>query len=240
MKCFRYLILLLIFVSNSYARVYQLRGLDDKKVSIGDIVSLKLADEGVAAADLGQYKNKRISELLYVLDITENDKGVFLKVIIAEKNEKEKVDIDDIFKVKNVNFEYKKVKLDGSFKTIDENIILEGQRLILIIVILVLLAIGVLIFIKVSRRRKRNKTNFQKRSNLNLHTKQLTREHLERVYSQSSELKALYSYNEERLKTFQQSLDDIQYKKVWTGQEYEEVCENYVEFLKTVKEKNGV
>jgi hypothetical protein len=239
-KCFKYLILLLVLISNSYAKVYQLRGIDDKKVTIGDIVSLKVADKEVSATDLGQYKNKRISELLYVLDIIESDKGVFFKVIIAEKSEKEKVEIEDVFKVKNVNFEYQKIKLEGSFKTIDENITLQGQRVILIIVILFLFAIGALVFIKLLKKKKRKKINSQKRSELNLSSKQLTRKHLENIYLKSSDIQALYSYKEESLLKFQQSLNDVQYKKIWSGQEYEEVCESYREFLKTVKDKNGV
>ncbi len=240
MKCFKYLILLLVLISNSYARVYQLRGVDDKKVTIGDIVSLKVADKEVSATDLAQYRNKRISELLYVLDIIENDKGVFFKVVIAEKTEKEKVEIEDVFKVKDVNFEYQKIKLEGSFKTIDENITLQGQRIILIIVILLLFVIGAFIFIKILKNKKRKKINSQKRSELNLRTKQLTREHLESIYLKSSDIQALYTYKEESLLKFQKLLNDVQYKKIWSGQEYEEVCESYREFLKTVKEKNGV
>ena len=118
-------ILLLLLSFTAFAADITLLSLQGNAVETGDIVTFKIQSE-YDFNYLKKYKNQRVGNILYLLDITKEGDDFFARGILAERSQKEKKsNLQDKFFIRNLDYRQSKLKMSKDeimiFKTYDSD-----------------------------------------------------------------------------------------------------------------------
>lgn len=236
MKCFKYILIILIFMSFGFAAEYEMKPIDSKEYTTGDILVLKV--ESLEFDKALRFTNSRISNLLYVLNAFKKNEEVYFEAILSEDNNF--VAKEDTFKVDGLNYRPVKLNLEKGIDVVDSKIVLIKDNAIIIIAALIFLILLVLIVRLYLKKLKNKRARVLQKTKLNINNSEITRDHLEFFYRFRKDFKSLYTYSIVAYEDFESSLNSIQYKKYWSKEEYEKVVISYKALVVTSKEKNGI
>ncbi len=241
MKCYSFLICLLVSVicADAYATEYTLVALDKEKKSTGDIVEFSVDELDYSKSKT--LKNKRINNLLYVLNTYRKNETTILETIISElKKGEEFEELEDIYQVEGLNYKYKEIKLNKEFSIIDNKIVLLESKVLYVILGLLSLLLIVFSVIFLKRRRKIKNEIAERKQRLDVDSNQTSRNHIENIYTNRREVFDLYEIDKDAFEVFEVELNKIQFKKEWTVEESKNIENIFQNFVKTVRDKNGV
>ncbi|MCT4642554.1 MAG: hypothetical protein N4A33_09695 [Bacteriovoracaceae bacterium] len=236
MKCFSLLLILMSF--NCYPVEFLLSSTSQDVVTIGDIVRLEVTPQDEKILD---YKNTRISPLLYVIDVEKNDDNYFVNAVISEQVKNEEIKVSDAFKVRGINFDSsKKVDLSGPMKLYLKKYQVTDTKAIILLSFLFVVLLSVFykfIYPKVKEIRK--KKIKQKKLELLLN-RTSDREKFEAIYRAKKEFENNFTYEFKVFDEFFNHINEVQYKKnimEETISELETLCNR---FKKSMRRKRGV
>ncbi len=244
-------ILTFLYSTGVFSSEIHLYALQAEQVRTGDIVSFKVETEK-EFQDLLTYKNKKIAEILYVLDITEEGDSVFIRAILAPIDKKTKLKLkkddqkqpEDIFFIKNLNYKEEQIAPLKDFVVLSgpEVLISEKTKKGLILFGILLLfslcfIVGRKLFIK-SKIKKR--ILLEKKKRIILIREAATKKEIENVYLGRKKLLRELEYDQKKLKRFVETINEIQYKKNCTDEEFKKLELEYKSFSETVRISDGV
>lgn len=207
--------------------VDRIRPLDQVDIENGEIYSVVVESEK-SIEELQAFKNKRINDIMYVLEVRkEFDKKIF-KVFVTDppKKKKDKVDFVPVnfnynSKNKNVGQEY--ITFDKKFE-LNQNKAMSYLWLILAaigLIVLVILGVKLLVYQRrVSKERQIRKAEALELQDL-LQTAKI-RPDFENIYKNRRKILKFLNLNEESFQEFLSYIDIIQYKPQWSENEIEE------------------
>jgi hypothetical protein len=225
--------------------LYSLEGSD---VTTGDIVNFKVVSK-YEYDYLKKYKNKRIAEILYVIDISEENQNIFIRAILADPIKKKtkpdlEVEKEYEFIIKNLNVK------PSDLQKLKDFIIFEGPKVkfaqkmreigIPILIILISLGIvGFASFIYLKRKSKREARELKQKT-LTLVSNAKAEKDLEQIYSLRNKIENDLDYDEKAYIAFLASLNKVQYKQKWSLEDHPEVNTSFNKFQVSARIKDGV
>lgn len=237
---------ILLLCNYSFALDIKLVSKTSEKVYRGDIVKFSV-DTSLDIEKLKKYENKRVDDLLYIISISEESNEIIAEAIIAEKGLKEKLDEpEDKFSVYNLDFIPTKKSSIKEFILMDSGSLSKENRLKYYIITLVIFILFILpLILKKLRKRKEIKLKekeWNKNQNSLLEELRETRNRndIECICQKKQLIEEYFEFDKEKLNSFIDYIDKIQYKKDWTGEELTLSLEKYRAFYTSVGAKNGI
>lgn len=237
---------LLLITLNVFADDVILVSQTFKGVTRGDLVTFKVLDQRDIVY-FKKYEKKRIGPLLYVIKVKTKDNSIFFETIISEIAPKEKkVEIDDVFKIVELNYYPTKSKPLMDFITFDIPITIEKNRQYLYMIILGLILLFVVFYyMKSKKTRKLQKLEKEKQKKIVEKYKQMvssasTEENFAIIYSNRKTITKHFSFDTSSFKQCMKILEQIQYQQTWPEEGFSEVKVLFEKVKNTIKVKDGV
>ncbi len=239
MECFKKLLVIFLFCSFELMAqeaveliqeptVDRIRPLDQVDIENGEIYSVVVESEK-SIEELQAFKNKRINDIMYVLEVRkEFDKKIF-KVFVTDppKKKKDKVDFIPV----NFNYNSKNKNVGQEYITFDKKFELNQNKAMsyLWLILAAIGLIGILSFgtkLLVYQRRISKDKQIRKAEALELQdllNAAKIRPDFEEIYKKRRKILKSILLNEESFEEFLSFIDRVQYKPKWSEPELEEV-----------------
>lgn len=259
MICFRKYTALLILIVYSYLSVGYSQVVDkieildtvvplneqSKEITNGEIYIVKIISEK-SIDDLKTYKNKKINEIMYVMDLSSKPDGNYFKVFVTDPPKKPKKKIDFAL----LGFQYKPTNkgmgqdfyaFASDFK-LNKNIGSYGWYIgALFLIVLLGFSPKLIKFYKNYKRKKylRKQTLIFSKELLEKVRKAQTRKDYEKIYSDRKMIQKFLDLDHGNFVKFLNTLAAIQYKRDWSEKE-KELINNLFKEIKYFKVKSGI
>lgn len=244
------IVMILLISVHSFANQVNLLSLSADEHITGDIVTFKV-ESSLDFEELATYKNSRVGDILYVLEVNRDGNGIFIRGILAEQSEPKKTtenaeikEPTNTFVIKNLD--YKPVKNEKLkdfiiYKGPDFQISEKNKKMILITLSGFFLLFSIFI-LRLFLRAKRKKKNEQNRLNEieNRLKNYQDKDEFESFYLERQKILLDFSYSTEKLEEYINYLNEIQYKPAWSSEELDEIRSLYKKLIKSMERKNGV
>lgn len=201
-------------------------------VDPGDIIEVYVSEE--APEDLGELKNKRLGNKLYVLSV-DNDNRLLKVIITKEPKEGEQ---KDSVAVNYINLQFNPdssptVPQYFTLETGNEFKIREYIWYVLPIIVLIILVLAYRFFnpwirLKIKKRKEKNEL---REMVLNAQA----REDYEKIYKVRKQLKAVFSLSTKEISDFEKVMNSYQYRKDWNGDELDTVVKSVNKLKEAVR-----
>jgi hypothetical protein len=226
----------------------ELLALEGGEVTTGDIVNFKVVSK-YEFDYLKKYKNKRIGEILYVLEITTENKNIFIRGILAEPEKKKPLKVETEkpeyeFDLKNLNYKPSQNKKMMDF------IIFKGPKIDLServreIGIPILITLFVILFVFLGsfyylRRKNKLEAEAIRKATLLIIKNAKTTQDFEAIYSSRSKIERDLDFDKKLYIKFLEALNKVQYKKDWELKDSSEVLDLFERFKESTRIKDGV
>lgn len=217
-----------------------------KEVTDGDLVTLRIID--TRSVDYySRYKNKRIGDLVYVLDLKEKDGELYFDTIVSKAGPKEKrLELSDKFILKGLNYYPSKRNQLKDFITLNIPIKIHEKIKVwaYVLLVIIIIAIGLWWYSKsgIRKREKKLKKMIQEKNEqlLDLVTKANSQADLSTIYVHRKEIEANLELDVPKFKKIMNDLDAIQYQKEWPKEEYNKIQKSLRSIKEEIKVKSGV
>jgi hypothetical protein len=239
-----------IFIITTHALSAQvdLLSLSGEAQTTGDLVTFKVESE-LGFDDLQKYKNKRIGDILYVLEVNRDGNGIFIRGILASPEQKKSISEKNIapndnFTIKNLNYkpsENEKLKDFIIYNGPDVKFSEGSKRALKIFMAFIGLVIGLLIIKKMLRIR-----NLKAKENKRLEILEgeirsnSSKNEFELFYIKRKSILNDFRFETSKYEDFLLLLNQIQYKETWSEEELKQIKESYSKLIITMGRKNGV
>lgn len=211
-----------------------------RQVSPGEVLEVYIysSEVEVPNEDLAQYKNQRIGDRLYVLNVDKDNR--VLKVIVTKEgkpdNKKEDGQAEQVVTYRNLTFlkaespsipSYFTVESGNKFEVV-KNLPILGS--VLLLILLALLARPILRKLKKAKEAKREKNEL-----LNLVQTAEKRKGFELIYAKRKRLQEVFKLHPDDLIEFENTLNKYQYSPEWDEQALGEVKKSYQKLLEVLR-----
>lgn len=242
-----YILFITFFVTlTSFADEIGLLSTSQKEVTNGELVKLKIIDTR-SKSYYSKYKNKRIGPLIYVLDIIEKQDELYFDAIVSEAGSKEKkLEIDDKFILKGLNYYPTKKNQIKDFITLNIPILIKKKKSLWIFVTLtlILFAFGFWWYSNRNRRKKAKRIKKIKKEKIEkilaLIEKAKTSDHFAQIYLQRTDILEFFELDTKKFKEVIDQINSVQYKKEWPEEELNQLIKMMNSIRKNVRVKSGV
>jgi hypothetical protein len=243
-------IYILIFLISTHVLSTQvdLLSLTAETQTTGDLITFKVESE-LDFTELQKYKNKRVGDILYVLEVNRDGNGVFIRGILAapeqNSNASEKaVEPKDIFTIKNLSYEpvkSEKLKDFIIFNGPDVKFSENSRKAMMVLFTLLGLMIGTLIIKRIMKIRKLKSEEKERLKKIETEIKSYScKKDFEQFYLNRKVILRDFEFNNNKLNVFIESLNLIQYKETWSEEELTKIKESYLELIKSMGRSNGI
>ncbi len=241
-----------LIYSYSFAAQVELLSLDAEKKSTGDIVTFKVEGE-LSYEELKSYQNKRVGDILYILEVNTEGAGLFIRGILAEPKKKPATipqeivkppEMKDTFLIKNLNYE------PSQTEKLKDFIVYQGPKVELseeskkaLKIIFAFLALVIISFVskKILYIRREKKKERQRIDELEEKIRGLgNKNEFEKFYQDRKLIAKDIKFEASKLLAFEKELNLIQYKPLWTAEELETIRKAYKKLLDSMERNNGV
>ena len=221
--------------------------LEGNEVTTGDIVTFSIQSE-YDLEYLQKYKNKRVGDILYLLEVNKEGERIFARGILAEKAKEKKEKITapaiDKFLVRNLN--YKPIKSEklkdfiiykGPSVEIAKNFKRYGIWILATIAFLIMF-FGLKTFYG---KKKRKQEILMKRTvTLDMIISSESKIDFENIYNLRANVRRDLDFDTKDFEVFLEYIFSIQYKKSWSEDETHKSNELYSKVCKSMRVKDGI
>jgi hypothetical protein len=225
-----------------------LLSLSGEAQTTGDLVTFKVESE-LGFNELQKYKNKRVGDILYVLEVNRDGNGVFIRGILASPQQKKattekKIEPRDIFTIKNLDYkpsENESLKDFIIYNGPDVEFSEESKKALKIFMALIGLVLGLLIIRKMLKIRNLKNKEKKRIEKLENEIKSYSsKQEFESFYINRKNILDDFRFETNKYDSFIVSLNLIQYKESWSDEELTLIKESYSKLIETLGRKNGI
>lgn len=235
----------MIYCTSVYSNI--IRPVENTKLKVGEILIVEIESDKTDK-DLLALENTRIANILYVMKLTIEDNKRYLKVFVTPPPQK--ISVEKTFNLVGFTFE------QGNTEKINDYLVTKNTYELSSAKVsrfeLIYLVIGGVLFVfliltgwKYYSKRKNKKAKEKHQALLSQKLYEFVvsakgRLAHEGIFRNSKQIIELLSVDKSKLEKYNEYIDNIQYKKEWTGAELNQVQEYYNDLIKTVRLKDGV
>lgn len=245
MKCFKFLSLFILLISQVYAKDY-VAPLEVTTINNGEIYEVLVVSDKTDE-ELAGFVNTKINDVMFVLDFKRENENRIFEVFVTDppQPQKNQEPTEPPFAVSGLKYEYIKKNTQGKIEYISidyEEALKNNWVKILISIIFILLVVAVFYFfirIRKSDKYILKKLKKQKAKELKKQFENAkSREDFENLYNDKKYYLDLFT-NHEELDEFFKRLNKVQYKKDWKEEDIKYIRDAQVD-VDILRSKNGV